>query len=215
MSLSVSGNSPNCVKAIEWAKANGLTVLALTGGKNNRMAELADKVIQIDSSHYGRVEDTQMMVAHLICYAFMEKADLLNTLIASRNQLTSALLDALNEKVEKVSDELEHLLAKRDIMSKDLPPEDAFYTEAIETLRKLRRVSDDLLTANDPFALRQVLLAGIERIQLTAEGDFQIYGSSSNCNEWYTGWESNPHSEEPEPKSGASANSATRAAYKI
>lgn len=77
LSLSVSGNSPNCVKAIEWAKANGLTVLALTGGKNNRMAELADKVIQIDSSHYGRVEDTQMMVAHLICYAFMEKADLL------------------------------------------------------------------------------------------------------------------------------------------
>ena len=120
-----------------------------------------------------------------------EKADLLNTLIASRNQLTSALLDALNEKVEKVSDELEHLLAKRDIMSKDLPPEDAFYTEAIETLRKLRRVSDDLLTANDPFALRQVLLAGIERIQLTAEGDFQIYGSSSNCNEWYPGQESN------------------------
>ena len=90
-----------------------------------------------------------------------------------------------------IPDELEHLLAKRDIMSKDLPPEDAFYTEAIETLRKLRRVSDDLLTANDPFALRQVLLAGIERIQLTAEGDFQIYGSSSNCNEWYPGQESN------------------------
>ena len=26
----------------------------------------------IDSTHYGRVEDAQMAICHLLCYAFME-----------------------------------------------------------------------------------------------------------------------------------------------
>jgi D-sedoheptulose 7-phosphate isomerase len=72
--LSVSGNSPNCVKAMEWGKKQGLTLLAVTGAKRGKMAELADHLIVIDSTHYGRVEDAQMMVAHILCYAFMEKA---------------------------------------------------------------------------------------------------------------------------------------------
>lgn len=75
LSLSVSGNSPNCVKAMEWGKKQGLTLLALTGAKRGRMAELADHLIVIDSTHYGRVEDAQMMATHILCYAFMEKAE--------------------------------------------------------------------------------------------------------------------------------------------
>ncbi len=74
LSLSVSGNSPNCVKAFEWAHQHGLTTLAVVGAKRGRMADLADSVIVLNSTHYGRVEDTQMMIAHILCYAFMEKA---------------------------------------------------------------------------------------------------------------------------------------------
>jgi D-sedoheptulose 7-phosphate isomerase len=74
-SLSVSGNSPNCVKGLEWAKQNGLTTVALVGGKRGRMAEIADHVIVIPDTHYGRVEDAQMNICHLICYAFMENPD--------------------------------------------------------------------------------------------------------------------------------------------
>ncbi|MGB9603223.1 MAG: D-sedoheptulose-7-phosphate isomerase [Verrucomicrobiia bacterium] len=70
--LSVSGNSPNVVKALQWAKENGLTTIALVGGKRGKMAEIADEVIIINDTHYGRVEDAQMGVCHLICYAFME-----------------------------------------------------------------------------------------------------------------------------------------------
>src|SRR5689334_2204140 len=57
MAISVSGNSPNCVKALEWAKANGLRTIALVGGKRGRMAEVAEQSIVIDDTHYGRVED--------------------------------------------------------------------------------------------------------------------------------------------------------------
>ncbi|MBC7828858.1 MAG: SIS domain-containing protein [Chitinophagaceae bacterium] len=70
--LSVSGNSPNLVAAFEWAKANGLYTIALVGAKRGQLAELADFVIVIDSTHYGRVEDAHMGICHMICYAFVE-----------------------------------------------------------------------------------------------------------------------------------------------
>lgn len=72
MGISVSGNSPNCVKALEWAKANGLQTVALVGGKRGRMAEIADQSIVINDTHYGRVEDAQMGICHMLCYAFIE-----------------------------------------------------------------------------------------------------------------------------------------------
>ena len=70
--LSVSGNSPNCVKALAWAKQHGLHTVALVGAKRGRMAEIAEQVIVINDTHYGRVEDAQMTICHLLCYAFME-----------------------------------------------------------------------------------------------------------------------------------------------
>jgi D-sedoheptulose 7-phosphate isomerase len=72
LALSVSGNSPNVVKALEWAKENGLHTIALVGAKRGRMAEIATQSVVIDSTHYGRVEDAQMGICHMICYAFME-----------------------------------------------------------------------------------------------------------------------------------------------
>jgi D-sedoheptulose 7-phosphate isomerase len=73
ISLSVSGNSPNCVKALQWAKANGLRTVALVGAKRGRMAEIADLALVINDTHYGRVEDAHMGICHMVCYAFMEK----------------------------------------------------------------------------------------------------------------------------------------------
>ena len=72
LALSVSGNSPNCVKALEWAKANGVFTASLVGAKRGRMAEIVDQAIVINDTHYGRVEDAQMTICHLLCYAFIE-----------------------------------------------------------------------------------------------------------------------------------------------
>jgi len=76
LGISVSGNSPNCVKALEWSKKHGLFTAALVGSKRGRMAELADQKIVIQDTHYGRVEDAQMAICHMLCYAFMENAQL-------------------------------------------------------------------------------------------------------------------------------------------
>ncbi|MFM9080991.1 MAG: SIS domain-containing protein, partial [Opitutaceae bacterium] len=72
MSISVSGNSPNCVKALEWAKAHGLRTLGVVGAKRGRMADILEQVIVVNDTHYGRVEDAQRGVLHMLCYAFME-----------------------------------------------------------------------------------------------------------------------------------------------
>jgi len=78
MTLSVSGNSPNVVKAIDWAAKKGLETIALVGAKRGKVAQLAKHVVAVNSEHYGRVEDTQMLICHLLCYAFMEKPGLAN-----------------------------------------------------------------------------------------------------------------------------------------
>lgn len=75
LSMSVSGNSPNCMKALEWAKKNKLHTIALVGAKRGRMAEIADQTIVINDTHYGRVEDAHMGICHLLCYAFMENPE--------------------------------------------------------------------------------------------------------------------------------------------
>lgn len=72
LTMSVSGNSPNCMKALEWAKKNGLKTIALVGAKRGRMAEIAEQTIVINDTHYGRVEDAHMGICHMVCYAFME-----------------------------------------------------------------------------------------------------------------------------------------------
>jgi D-sedoheptulose 7-phosphate isomerase len=76
LTLSVSGSSPNLVKAVDWSVKNGLTTIALVGAKRGRLAQLAQKVVVIDSEHYGRVEDAQMGICHMLCYAFMENPSL-------------------------------------------------------------------------------------------------------------------------------------------
>ena len=76
IAVSVSGNSPNCVKALNWAQEHGLKTVALVGAKRGRMAELAEQTLVIADTHYGRVEDAQMGILHILCYAFMENAAL-------------------------------------------------------------------------------------------------------------------------------------------
>jgi D-sedoheptulose 7-phosphate isomerase len=72
LALSVSGSSPNIVKAVYWANQHGLETIALVGGKRGVLAESARHVITIHSTHYGRVEDAHMAICHMLCYAFIE-----------------------------------------------------------------------------------------------------------------------------------------------
>jgi D-sedoheptulose 7-phosphate isomerase len=70
--VSVSGNSPNCVKALQWANDHGLKTFVIVGAKRGRMAEISHEAVVVAETHYGRVEDVQMTFLHLACYAFIE-----------------------------------------------------------------------------------------------------------------------------------------------
>jgi D-sedoheptulose 7-phosphate isomerase len=72
---SVSGSSPNLVAAARWAKEHGLVTVSLVGGKRGAVAAHSDHLLVVEDTHYGRVEDAQMMMLHMFCYAFMEKAE--------------------------------------------------------------------------------------------------------------------------------------------
>src|SRR5688572_24088749 len=74
--MSVSGNSPNVVKAVEWCKRHGVFTAALVGGKRGRLAEIADEPVVIADAHYGRAEDAHMAICHMLCYAFIENPEL-------------------------------------------------------------------------------------------------------------------------------------------
>ena len=74
LTMSVSGSSPNLVKAIGWAREHGLATVALIGDKRGKLAEVAEHVLVVPDTHYGRVEDAQMTICHMLCYAFMEHA---------------------------------------------------------------------------------------------------------------------------------------------
>jgi len=73
LASSVSGNSPNLVKAVEWANENGVQTVAMVGSARGELEKIADHVLVIEERHYGRVEDAQMTIFHLLAYAFMEK----------------------------------------------------------------------------------------------------------------------------------------------
>ncbi len=72
LTMSVSGSSPNLVKAAYWAKENGVKSIALLSSKRGKLADIVDYPVVVDDTHYGRVEDLHMTICHMLCYAFME-----------------------------------------------------------------------------------------------------------------------------------------------
>jgi len=66
--ISASGNSPNAVKALEYAAANGGTPVAIVGFDGGKMKEVARHVVHVETEKgdYGPVEDVHMVLDHLI-----------------------------------------------------------------------------------------------------------------------------------------------------
>jgi phosphoheptose isomerase len=80
MTISSSGNSENIVRPLLWAKANGISTLALTGFSGGRSREIADVAVHVPANNYGVVEDLHQSVMHLLAQfvrqAHMDPADI-------------------------------------------------------------------------------------------------------------------------------------------
>jgi D-sedoheptulose 7-phosphate isomerase len=66
IAITGSGHSPNILRACEWAKANDLTVVALTGFDGGQVKEIADIHINIPNNNFGIIEDLHMSIGHII-----------------------------------------------------------------------------------------------------------------------------------------------------
>jgi D-sedoheptulose 7-phosphate isomerase len=72
MAISGSGNSPNVISAMEYARSIGCRTLALTGRDGGRLGPLAELHINVAEQHMGRIEDAHHIICHMIAYSFME-----------------------------------------------------------------------------------------------------------------------------------------------
>jgi D-sedoheptulose 7-phosphate isomerase len=71
--LSGSGNSPNVIRAMEYAVGRSAQVAALTGFGGGRASEIADLSILVDSSDYGVVEDAHLVINHILVEYFRQR----------------------------------------------------------------------------------------------------------------------------------------------
>jgi D-sedoheptulose 7-phosphate isomerase len=72
IAISCSGNSPNVVKAAEFAREFGGTVVSLVGFSGGKLKDLSHHPIYFKSHNYGSVEDAQLMFSH-VSSQFMHK----------------------------------------------------------------------------------------------------------------------------------------------
>ena len=68
VAISASGNSPNIIKAINWAKDNDLTTVGLSAFDGGMLAKQSDLNIHVPTKigEYGPAEDLHMVICGLV-----------------------------------------------------------------------------------------------------------------------------------------------------
>ena len=68
--LSGSGNSPNVLEAMRYARKRSATVIAFLGFDGGEAAELADHAIVAPTDNYGLIEDVHLILNHALTSYF-------------------------------------------------------------------------------------------------------------------------------------------------
>ena len=71
--LSTSGNSANIVKAFESARSLGVITVGFTGITGGVMKELSDYLINIPSADTPRIQESHILIGHIICQLVEEQ----------------------------------------------------------------------------------------------------------------------------------------------
>lgn len=67
LAISTSGNSANCVRALEQARRQGLHTLAFSGNNGGAMKSLADLNIIIPSTVTMNIQESHLALEHIFC----------------------------------------------------------------------------------------------------------------------------------------------------
>lgn len=68
VALSVGGNSPNVVLAIDEAKRARAVTVGITGEGGGKIGKMVDLLIAVPSKDTPRVQEAHITVGHIICY---------------------------------------------------------------------------------------------------------------------------------------------------
>ena len=71
--LSTSGNSANIIRAFETAKEKGIITIAFTGLTGGLMKSISDYLINIPSADTPRIQESHILIGHIICQLVEEK----------------------------------------------------------------------------------------------------------------------------------------------
>ena len=71
--ISASGNSPNVIKAMEYANDHSGRTIGICGFGGGKLAKIVDLHITFSSYNYGVVEDMHLIINHLISQAFQQR----------------------------------------------------------------------------------------------------------------------------------------------
>jgi D-sedoheptulose 7-phosphate isomerase len=71
--LSTSGNSANIVRAFEAARIKKIITVGFTGLSGGVMKELSDYLINIPSADTPRIQESHIMIGHIICQLVEER----------------------------------------------------------------------------------------------------------------------------------------------
>jgi phosphoheptose isomerase len=74
IAITTSGRSPNILRAVEAARALGMSVIGLTGAAGRAFADSVDVGIAIPSNVTARVQELHITVGHILCEA-LDAAD--------------------------------------------------------------------------------------------------------------------------------------------
>jgi D-sedoheptulose 7-phosphate isomerase len=75
VSITGSGNSPNIVRAMEYARERAATNIAFLGFDGGRALQLADEYVLVPVRHYGVVEDVHLVLDHIFTEFFRARLD--------------------------------------------------------------------------------------------------------------------------------------------
>ena len=64
--ISASGNSPNVVRAIEYANTRSMVTVGMTGFSGGKLKDIARHSVHVPISDYGMAENMHMIVVHII-----------------------------------------------------------------------------------------------------------------------------------------------------
>ena len=73
LGFSTSGNSVNITKAFEVARERGIVTIGLTGETGGDMKELSDYLFNVPSTITPRIQESHILLGHIICELVEEK----------------------------------------------------------------------------------------------------------------------------------------------